>query len=677
MSTHAEALQHLVTVVVDDFYRELASLPRARRILEMLSPDEMQHLKARQADNLAMLAGPFPAGGEPEAMARHLGRIHAIVGVDRDELASSRGLILASMRVHAEGVLDNEALSAFGQRLNRDLAWQLQSYEAIEKSRQEVLLRVTRATWNPGTYIDLINSVVASLSQHEEIACCAIGRPDGQGVFHFEAATAGETIPYFTELLGPNGIRVVTHADQPGGQGPVGRAWRSGQIERVINFSTHAYAALWRDIAIQNGFRSCAAVPLGVPGEQPLAILLVHSNLPGGFIGLQQSAFLEMLQVLLGYAFARLGEIDGIRAAIPFTARDRLAALVRTDALHTHYQPILDLRSGRVVKVEGLARLQEGEKLLSPAEFIDILEGDDLLEVFSRCLNQALADRNAWLQAGIELEMSINLPPAALGDIRYYDATCAALARHACPAGCLTLEVLENQVVSLTDGRYALLENFLALGVKLAQDDLGAGHSGLSRLRGLPFDWIKIDRSMSQFDAGDPVPALRFIYYLTRLGHALGKQVVAEGIETADWLAAFAILGVDAGQGYVIAKPMAAAALPGWLQQRCVTQPAVPPLGTLSRLAILLVWAERLLSDCYVFPWHDAAESDETAARNVIDETVRLSLPMLHGVESRTPEEALARQQIIEAAQTFGPYSEAFMRARRHLADVILAGPEG
>ncbi len=669
MSTQNEQLQRLVTSVVDDFYRKLASLPRARRILDMLSTDEMAHLKARQADNLILLTRSDLVEGGHDAMARHVGRIHAIVGVDKDELVTSRGLILTSLYAHSGGVLDNAALSDFSRRLNEDLAWQLQAYQAIEQSRQEVLLGVTQATWNPGTYVDLINSVVATLSRHEEVGCCAIGRPDAQGIFHFEAVTEGEMGGYFSDLQSSTHTQLVTHADQPGGQGPAGRAWRSGQIERIINFGTHAQAEPWLGFARQKGLRSCAAVPLGVPGEQPLALLLVYSRLPGGFVGLQQSAFLEMLQVLLGYAFARLDEVEGIRAAIPFTARDRLAALVRSDALRAYYQPILDLRSGKVTKVEALARLQDGEKLLSPGEFLDVLEGDDLLEVFSRCLNQALADRGAWLQEGISLEMSVNLPPAALGDIRYYDATCAALARHGCPASDLTLEVLENQVVSLTYGRYALLDKFQALGVKLAQDDLGAGHSGLSRLRELPLDWIKIDRGMTQSVGDDPVPTLRFIYYLTRMGHALGKRVVAEGVESPDWLAAFAILRIDAVQGYVIAKPMAAAALPAWLQQRGATQLAAPPFGTLSRLAIQLVWADRLLMDCYGFPWRDAPDAAD------IEETVRRSLAVLRDVVPQSPEEAEARQRLIDAACKSGPYSEPFATARQQLVEAILASP--
>ncbi|HEY0295223.1 MAG TPA: EAL domain-containing protein, partial [Bordetella sp.] len=138
---------------------------------------------------------------------------------------------------------------------------------------------------------------------------------------------------------------------------------------------------------------------------------------------------------------------------------------------------------------------------------------------------------------------------------------------------------------------------FKALGVGLAEDDLGSGHSSLARLQQLPFDTIKIDRDIVGSAAQDPSQALRFIYQLTRLGHSLGKTVIVEGVEDLDMLEAIMVLGSDAVQGYVISRPMPAARLTDWLRQ------AQPPMrlpmpgtvtSTLAKLAALLIWEERL-----------------------------------------------------------------------------------
>ncbi|MNN03442.1 Oxygen sensor protein DosP [compost metagenome] len=157
----------------------------------------------------------------------------------------------------------------------------------------------------------------------------------------------------------------------------------------------------------------------------------------------------------------------------------------------------------------------------------------------------------------------------------------------------LTLEILENAEVALDPATSLLLRQFKELGVCLAEDDLGAGHSSLRRLRELPFDWIKIDRHIVRLLDTDNWEVLHFIYQLTRLGHSLCKAVVVEGVETADLVEAVRILGVDAAQGYGIARPMAGAQLAEWIGSD-VACPRGQPATALGRLARLLIVEERL-----------------------------------------------------------------------------------
>ncbi|MGJ4748578.1 EAL domain-containing protein, partial [Leptospira sp. SA-E8] len=250
---------------------------------------------------------------------------------------------------------------------------------------------------------------------------------------------------------------------------------------------------------------------------------------------------------------------------VPYVTRQHWAALLRSDALEMHYQPLLDLQTGRIYKVEALARLREGQRLLGPGEFFPALLPSDFVTLYERGLQQVLDQRQRWLDEGIEMAVSLNLPSSALVDPRYFDVTQRVLREQACPAGVLTLELLETGSFPHGSEVVEAFEKFKSLGVRLAEDDLGAGYSGLARLREMPFDQIKIDRSIVQNVERDPFDVLRFIYQLTRLGHALGKRVALEGVEDVALLEAARILGANAVQGYVVAKPMPGAAFRDWL----------------------------------------------------------------------------------------------------------------
>ncbi|POR47920.1 EAL domain-containing protein (putative c-di-GMP-specific phosphodiesterase class I) [Paraburkholderia eburnea] len=596
MQTLIEALQGTADLVVNRFYEELARLPKSRRILEMLSEQELAHLKMRQVQNLLAIAQPGLASKAHADMAMRIGRIHAIVGLDKEELVRSRGILQELVYKLIGRSVSSQSLSLYSRRLTSDTAWQLKAYQSVEDSQQEVLQRITRIVWEAGGYTHFIDQVIATLAAHDEVTACAIGRPDANGIFHFEAgAGGGNGSDALLNVLTTLGHEISVRADHAHGQGAVGRAWRSGNPERVVNYQTDPLVAHWREVAEREGLRSAVALPLTAPGQTPIAILMLYSAYPGGFVGPDQVAFIELLQTLLGCAVTRLQTHDGLHvAAVPMSVRQHWAALVRTGALEMHYQPLLSLASGHCGKVEALARLRDGDRLLMPDEFLFALASDDLLELFARGLAQALADRAQWLAAGHDLEVSINLPPAALNDIRYFDATRELLAAHACPSARLTLEVLENEALSLNQGQRAILAKFRALGVLLAQDDLGSGHSGLARLRELPFDWIKIDREIAHLGGVTTLDALRVVYQVTRLGHSLGKLVLAEGVDAADLLEALAILGVDGAQGYVIARPMPADELAVWIGGTARVSDAGAAASVLARLARFIVWEERV-----------------------------------------------------------------------------------
>jgi diguanylate cyclase (GGDEF)-like protein len=267
------------------------------------------------------------------------------------------------------------------------------------------------------------------------------------------------------------------------------------------------------------------------------------------------------------HAFARTQVGD----ASPRRLR-RLAELRRAlddDELVVHYQPKLDLQRGDVIGVEALVRwAHPHEGLLLPEDFVPMAEHTHLItRVTATVLAQALEQSALWRAEGIALDVSVNLSARDLLDPAFPDRVSGLLTEHRVPAGSLELEVTERAVLADPDTAAEALERLGRLGVRITLDDFGSGYSSLGRLRDLPFDQLKIDRSFIagiQSDDRD----LQITRSAIDLGHSLDITVVAEGLESpADWHR-LAALGCDAAQGYALSHPLPADELEAWLYSR-------------------------------------------------------------------------------------------------------------
>ncbi|VVD85065.1 EAL domain-containing protein [Pandoraea terrigena] len=587
------AMHRHATDIVSQFYHGLADLPASKCILDRLTDTEIRYVKSRQARRLRAMTAPALTAADHRLQAIRTGRTHAIVGLNWEDLVRARGVLGEAIFTHIDTAEHGEALCLLSRRMNQDMAWQAEAYQRLQISRHEALQRITLLAWKTESYTDLISQVVQILGAHDEIAGCAVGRPDRQGVFRFELA-AGTTIEHY--LAGIEKTAPITVGNSSGSQGPTGRAWRSGQVARSLNIANDPKMVPWRAAALPAGFHSCIAIPLRQPGEPTAAILNLYCPMPGALTGADQVAFVSLLQTILGFAIAGTERLAGNTRAVPYTVRQRWSALLRSDALTMHYQPLLDLKTGQVTKVEALARLRDGDRLLTPGEFFPALSSEDFLTLYKRGLEQALSQSHLWLKAGFPVNVSVNLPSSALGDIRYFKVTERALRTSGAAPNQLTLEVLETDAFPLGVDVPQELAKFKALGIQLAEDDLGSGYSTLTRLREVPFDLVKIDRNIVSAVDQDPADTLRFTYQLIQLGHSLNKAVVVEGIEDEGMLEAVVILGADIVQGYAIAHPMPAEQLTEWM----ACPPSVPDvhapstaLGTLA--AQLLAEARKRL----------------------------------------------------------------------------------
>jgi diguanylate cyclase (GGDEF)-like protein len=247
------------------------------------------------------------------------------------------------------------------------------------------------------------------------------------------------------------------------------------------------------------------------------------------------------------------------------TVRSELRHALETGQFHLVYQPKVDIASNRVSGVEALIRWAHPQRgLISPADFIPIAERSGLiLPLGAWVLETACRQAKDWMDMDVDISVAINfsasqfLQPDVVEDIE------RALAETGLPPERLEIEITES--VLLRDEVEVLrrLHDLRNCGVALALDDFGTGYSSLSYLKRLPVTGLKIDQSFvrDMFLRDDDT---RITSAIIRMAHDLGLSVVAEGIENARQLAFFRDADCDLGQGYLFAKPMAAAAIPAF-----------------------------------------------------------------------------------------------------------------
>ncbi len=245
----------------------------------------------------------------------------------------------------------------------------------------------------------------------------------------------------------------------------------------------------------------------------------------------------------------------------------QLRAAIEGNALTLHYQPQIDLVSGRVRGVEALARWLRPDAaggVIPPDVFIPLAEKTGSLTRWA--LATALHRWSTWRQAGFLLTLSVNLSVWDLHDASLPDLIAGLLRDYDVPPAWLRLEVTESAMMADPDRAHAVLDRLHRLGVGLAVDDFGAGYSSLAYLKRLPVDELKIDKAFVQALATDRRDAA-IVAAAVGLGHALDLRVVAEGVEDVVSLEQLGTLGCDTVQGHHLSPPLEEDALMRWLRE--------------------------------------------------------------------------------------------------------------
>jgi EAL domain-containing protein (putative c-di-GMP-specific phosphodiesterase class I) len=238
--------------------------------------------------------------------------------------------------------------------------------------------------------------------------------------------------------------------------------------------------------------------------------------------------------------------------------------------LTPHYQPVVNLTTGRITGVEALLRWEHPERgLLSPGEFVPLAEETGLIVAIDQMvLRESLRQLREWQHSLGPLapqRVSVNVSSRALRDPEFGRRVLAELEVAQLSPSSLVLEITETVLLDDLETARTRLQQLRDAGVRIAIDDFGTGYSSLGYLRRLPVDIVKIDRT---FVAGidTAVDERSLTLAIVRMLGMLDVEIVAEGIETSQQLAYVKAMGCDMGQGYGLARPLPNGALEALLR---------------------------------------------------------------------------------------------------------------
>ena len=348
---------------------------------------------------------------------------------------------------------------------------------------------------------------------------------------------AGEAAPFLSRLAGDEFAVLMPAFRTPGAEEAVAR--------RLLDAMARPFHVAGQDLYITPSIGIALHPEDGLDDE-----------------ALRRSAELAMAQAKANgrntYQY-HLPQLDGASAE-RLALETRLRRAIERQELVLHYQPKVDVATGRVVGAEALLRWISPELgLVPPDRFISVAEDCGLIiEMGDWVLQTACAQMARWRAEGHgELTVAINVSRHEVAAGHLLHSVSAALQRHGVAPGQLVIELTESMLMDPGGDTRAQLDALRALGVKLSIDDFGTGYSSMNYLKRFPLDELKIDKSFVDGIPGDRTNSA-IVQAMVVLSRSLGMSVVAEGVETAEQLEALRELGCNTFQGYLCSRPLPA-----------------------------------------------------------------------------------------------------------------------
>lgn len=532
--------------------------PGSHRLVSVVAPDMEEGIEAAICDalELGLSSCLSPALGPPGGTPREI-----------DVVALGDGRCLVQVRDAASLLATERRLS--GQ--DEEIAWLRRELGKRERdAARAVYVDVGTGLQNRQAFSEHLRRALARAAHGAHLGAVALIDIDN-----------------FTDLnesLGPSGADEVLR--EVGAR--IGSAMRD--VDTVARYGGDVFAVLIDGIArpedgMAAALRASQAVgaPIAVRGSEVYATVGIGVSVYP-MDGLDPDRLLRNAETALARAKEAGGDnVQLYSARLNRRAEERLslaAALRRAvetmEAFEMHFQPQVEIASGRIVGAEALLRWNDPERGgHSPAVFIPILEETGLIgRVGAWALESSCQSARTWDWAGAEgATISVNVSAKQFHSGDLLGSVRRTLEQTGLPPASLELELTESLLIEDLGRSAQILRSLERMGIKIAVDDFGTGYSSLSYLKRFPVDTLKIDRAFVRdldHDAEDQAICRAII----KLGHELGMKVVGEGVETEAQLSALEAYGCDIVQGYYFSRPVPAPQFREWAARHA------PPLSS-------------------------------------------------------------------------------------------------
>jgi len=354
----------------------------------------------------------------------------------------------------------------------------------------------------------------------------------------------------------------------------------AGDVDLVARFGGDEFLALATDadgeaerkaVAFVGRVQAALSSPFPVRGAEVfldasvgLALNTFGADDPADLLAHAEAAMYQA-KVRGGFGVETFGESLRIEVLDRMATEHSLHRALERSELMLHYQPVVEVEGATTVGVEALIRWQHPDQgMVAPDRFIPVAEESGLIiPIGAWVLEQACSQLHDWndrARPGPQGSVDVNLSARQIDDPSIVGTVAEILARTGLPPAHLTLEITESALMRDAASALVVLSALKELGVLLAIDDFGTGYSSLSYLQRFPLDILKVDR-MFVAELGMRTGGDEIVSAVIQLAHALGLEVVAEGVETEQQLEVLRALRCDFAQGFLFSRPVPAAEL--------------------------------------------------------------------------------------------------------------------